>query len=83
MNADSKTKDFLSNWLVKKKAEWITQQKGLGKEIDIEEIMEIERKSEITPWVQELIIEQSGDIHAVFNEILNLKFMIPEVSTSI
>lgn len=79
MNADSKTKEFLNNWILKEKEEWINQQKGMEKEIDIDEINRIPVDSESAPWIKELISKHAGDIFAKFEEILNLKFLISEV----
>lgn len=79
VNADSKTKEFLNNWILKEREEWINQQKGMEKEIDIDEINRIPVDSQSAPWIKELISKHAGDIFAKFEEILNLKFLISEV----
>lgn len=48
----------------------MNQQKGLEKEVNLEELNEIEAKGDITPWIQDVITRQAGDIHASFKEIL-------------
>lgn len=72
VNADSKTKEFLNNWILKKKEEWINLQKGLEKELDLEEFKRLEDNNELTPWIKDLISIHAGDIYSKFEEILNL-----------
>ena len=72
VNADSKTKDFLNNWIQKKKEEWINLQKGLEKELDLDEFKRMEENNELTPWIKDLISIHAGDIYSKFEEILNL-----------
>lgn len=79
MNADSKTKEFLNNWILKEKEAWINQQKGMEKDIDMEKVNRTQADSESAPWIKELISKHAGDILAKFEEILNLKFLIAEV----
>lgn len=57
-------------WIEKKKHEWLNQQKGLEKEVNIAELEEKERNNEIMPWIKSLISQYAGDIQAKFNEIL-------------
>jgi len=72
VNADSKTKEYLNEWILKKKNEWINQQKGLEKEINYQELEEKESKNEMVPWIEELISKYAGDIYSKFEEILGL-----------
>mmetsp|Transcript_3194 Transcript_3194/g.2912 ORF Transcript_3194/g.2912 Transcript_3194/m.2912 type:complete len:537 (-) Transcript_3194:45-1655(-) len=70
VNCDSKTKEYLNNWIEEKKQEWLNQQKGLEKEVNLEELEEKERNNQIMPWIEELIGQYAGDIQAKFQEIL-------------
>lgn len=83
MSSESNPNEFLENWLLKKKEEWINQQKGMNKEIDLDEINKKEVNGEMTPWLQELITKYSGDIQSKFKEILSLKYLLPEVSITL
>jgi hypothetical protein len=72
----------LKNWLSRRKEEWLNQQKGLEKEVNLEELNEIEAKGEMTPWMQDVITRQAGDIHASFQEILTTGIAGAEVRVS-
>lgn len=80
MSSGTNPNEFLENWLLKKKEEWINQQKGMNNQIDLEELNEKEDSGEMTPWLQELITKYSGDIQSKFREILSLKYLMPQVS---
>lgn len=60
----------MSNWINKKKNEWLDQQKGFGRSVDYDELSKIEENDEMTPWLQEIITKQSGDIDVKFREVL-------------
>jgi hypothetical protein len=47
-----------------------------------EELNEIEAKGEMTPWMQDVITRQAGDIHASFQEILTTGIAGAEVRVS-
>lgn len=66
----------------RRKEEWLNQQKGLEKEVNLEELNEIEAKGEMTPWMQDVITRQAGDIHASFQEILTTGIAGAEVRVS-
>jgi len=68
--------------LSRRKEEWLNQQKGLEKEVNLEELNEIEAKGEMTPWMQDVITRQAGDIHASFQEILTTGIAGAEVRVS-
>ena len=48
------------------------QQKGLEKDVNIEELEEKERNNEMVPWIEELISKYAGDVYSKFEEILGL-----------
>lgn len=60
----------MNNQIAKKKEDWIDQQKGFGRDIDYEHLKKLEENNEMTPWLQEIITKQSGDIDEKFNEVL-------------
>ena len=66
----------------RRKEDWLNQQKGLEKEVNLEELNEIEAKGEMTPWMQDVITRQAGDIHASFQEILTTGIAGAEVRVS-
>ena len=69
VKADKKTQDYLTEWGVQKKEEWLNRQRKQGIEVDVEEIEQKELRGEVLPYEKQLI-PQYEEIKLEFREAL-------------
>ena len=69
VKADKKTQDYLTEWGVQKKEEYLNRQKKLGIEVDVNELEDRELRGEVLPYEKQLI-PQYEEIRLEFHEAL-------------